>query len=221
MAFFYLNTYAPLAATKVGRTAAIKYSLPPFIDGSIRREPDLLHEYPAISCLSLAHKFVPWLEVDDVVAYLLKAKRYGMGYKHRRLTAVLRVIDVFETHAEGAAWYRDKRLRLPNNCMVPRNKAFPLSRSHQRAPQSAGSSVTANNTSWDKDNQKQTDKRGAFVICERLFVNLDWDAPEVSEEILKTAFGKVPCSLNPKKQTVKAGQRLLTRIGLSHTLQLQ
>lgn len=218
MPSFFLNTYGPLALTKLGRQAAFKYSLPPFVDGSIRREPDLEHEYPAITCLCRTNKFAPRLEAGDVVAYMLKKANYGMGYKHQRMTAVLRVIEVMPTHAVGAQWYRKRRMRLPNNCIVPRNKANPLSKSHQKAPKREHGCAKPRCSQWDDEYKKRAKRWGTFVVCERLFVNLDWDAPEVSEKMLKAAFGKVPGTLNPKKQKMKAGQRLVRRLGLAIVL---
>ena len=41
MGRLFLNTYAALVATPAGREASKRFGLPPFIDGSIRREPDL------------------------------------------------------------------------------------------------------------------------------------------------------------------------------------
>ena len=212
---FFLSSYAPLVATKAGRAAAIKYELPPFIDGSIRREPDLEHEYPAVTSLCRKGKLAPRLRKGDVVAYMLKRACYGMGYKHQRITAVLRVIAIKQSHAEGAAWYRQDRRRLPNNCVVLRNKAFPLAKSHQRIPNRTIGCEPDEWCRWDAHYKLRADADGTFAICQRLFINLDWDAPEVTKEALLAAFGKVPCTRNPKKQSLKAGQRLLKRLGLT------
>lgn len=79
MPFFYLNTYVPLAASKAGRDASDRYKIAPFVDGSIRREPDLEHPFPAITCLCRADKFAPRLIPGDIVAYMLRKDRYGGG----------------------------------------------------------------------------------------------------------------------------------------------
>jgi hypothetical protein len=205
LSHFYLSTYGPLAMSKVGRGAAIRYSLPPFIDGSIRREPDLEHEYPAITCLRRTNKFAPRLEVDDVVAFMLKKGSYGMGYRHQRVTAVLRVIAVKQSHVEGAEWYRQRRRRLPNNCMVPGTKAFPLSKSHQVIPKRATSRGKDSCSQWDTGNKQRAKRWGTFVICQRLFINLDWDAPEVSKEMLMATF---------TRRSMKTGQKFLKQLGL-------
>lgn len=210
---FYLTTYGPLVLTKLGREAAIKHSLPPFIDGSIRREPDLEHAYPAITCLCRTDKFAPRLREGDVVAYMLKKASYGLGYKHQRLTAVLKVIVINETHAEGAAWYREQGLALPNNCMVPGNRANPLSKSHQRVPKQHGCGKTGC-SQWDADYKDRAKQWGTFVICKSLWTDLSWQAPEITDDTLVAAFGYVPGTRNPGAQTIASGNRLLKKLGL-------
>ena len=42
----FLVTYAPLVATAAGRTASENRGIAPFVDGSIRREPDLEQPFP-------------------------------------------------------------------------------------------------------------------------------------------------------------------------------
>src|SRR5688500_12057217 len=103
----FIVTYTPLVATRHGRVAAERHGLPPFIDGSIRREPDLEHPRPSISCLFRAGKFVPRLAEGDRVAYLTRRGRYGEEpLPHWRLTAVLRVVERFGSHEEAKACYR-------------------------------------------------------------------------------------------------------------------
>src|ERR1700683_5560370 len=109
----FLVSYTPLVATPHGRNAAAQFRLPPFIDGSIRREPDLEIDWPSISCLCRAGKFAPRLRVGDWVCYMTK-KQGNM----RRLAAVLCVAHVFDSHAQAANWYNNHSLKLPSNCMV-------------------------------------------------------------------------------------------------------
>src|SRR5687768_14841588 len=105
---FFINTYKPLAINRAGRAASEIHRLPPFIDGSIRREPDLEHELPSISCLCRAGKFAPRLRVGDIVAYLTTKHSFGRGTVDRRITAVLRVIRVFADHEAAAQWFRSE-----------------------------------------------------------------------------------------------------------------
>jgi hypothetical protein len=126
----FLVTYKPLVYTRFGRAASQRHAIPPFVDGSIRREPDLQHPVPAISCLCRADKFAPRLVVGDEVVYLTAKGRYGAeGRRHWRLTAHLRVVRLFDSHADAAGWYRAHGYELPNNCMVAGNEAVPLGHS--------------------------------------------------------------------------------------------
>jgi hypothetical protein len=132
----YLNTYTPLARSVAGREASLRFTLPPFIDGSIRREPDLQHDWPAISCLCRAGKFAPRLQLGDIVAYMTCTGNWHKpgdeaAPRNRRLTAVLRVEALCKSHEDAAAWYTARKLPLPSNCMVPGNDAQALERSHR------------------------------------------------------------------------------------------
>jgi len=192
----YLNSYKPLALTAVGRAASQRFNIPPFVDGSIRREPDLEHEYPAITCLCRADKFAPRLIEDDLVAYMTTKRRFGRSSAHRRLTAVLRVIEVVDSHADGAEWYRQRRLSLPNNCMIPGNRAKPLQRSHQHSPVLACGGESGCGL-WDRRYRIRARRWGSFAICERLWAELSWDAPVIEDDDFIAAFDSVPGTRNP------------------------
>lgn len=84
----YLTTYHPLVVTAAGRRASDKHNLPPFVDGAIRREPDLEHEWPSITCLCRGEQFAPRLRVGDHVVYMTVKRRYGMQRRHWRLPQV-------------------------------------------------------------------------------------------------------------------------------------
>src|SRR5689334_13753800 len=94
---FYLTTYRPLCGTPFGRDAATRHGLPPFIDGSCRREPDFQSRFPTITALCRAGKFAPRLQVHDHVAYITA------GSWH--LTAILEVIKKLTSHAAAAEWF--------------------------------------------------------------------------------------------------------------------
>ena len=88
----FLNSFKPLVITAFGRAASESRGLDPFVDGSIRREPDLMHRYPAISCICRKGKFVPRLCIGDTIGYMTVKARYGnLAQRHRRMTAVLEV----------------------------------------------------------------------------------------------------------------------------------
>ena len=74
----FLATFRPLIHSPGGRDAARRYGLPPFIDGSCRREPDLESPFPSITATCRAGKFAPRLVVGDRVAYLtVKGQELG------------------------------------------------------------------------------------------------------------------------------------------------
>ena len=208
MPTFYLNSYVPLVASKAGRDASARFNILPFVDGSIRREPDLEHEFPAISCLCRADKFAPRLKRGDIVGYMLNKERHGLDHAQRRLTAVLRVLDVLPNHTAGADWYVQRDLPLPNNCWIHGNPPKALDHSHRR---NRNKHLPAEqfHKNWDIEYRGRAMKHGTFVVCERLFVNLSWDAPEVAEPQLEAVFGHVPGTRNPGAWTITQAQHLL------------
>ena len=197
MPSFYLNSYAPLVASRAGRIASDEHGIPPFVDGSIRREPDLEHLFPSISCLCRADKFAPRLRVGDTVAYLTRKDGYGTGTSHRRITAVLQVQAVFACHGDAATWYRDQDLPLPNNCMVPSNAHKPLDQSHRLHKDGGVLDDAKLSRRWNGQYRLRASRFGTFVTCHALFRDLSWDAPLVGEDDLITAFGRVPGTRNP------------------------
>lgn len=202
MASFYINTYDPLVASRAGRLASEEYGLPPFVDGSIRREPDLEHTFPSITCLCRADKFAPRLRVDDFVAYLTKKARYRSGIPHLRLTAILKVHAVLPSHAAAAKWYRTHNLALPNNCWVRGNSAKPLEHSHRKFRTSKCAGLKHAHREWDAGYRWRSAQFGTFVVCQPLFRDLSWNAPIVEDDVLVAAFGRIPGTRNPGKMTM-------------------
>jgi hypothetical protein len=204
----FVNTYRPLALTRSGMDVARRESLPPFVDSSIRREPDLEHEWPAISCLCRAGKFAPRLAVGDIVVYLTVKARYRSKRSHRRLTAVLRVVQRFSTHREAARWYRSRRQRLPSNCIACGNPPLPLT---QTALRGAGCAAAEQ---LERCYCARSREHGDFLACEPLYRELSFDAPVVHDSDLKHVFGKVPGTQNPAPFPVELLRRLARRLGL-------
>jgi hypothetical protein len=197
MARCYLNSYIPLVANVVGRQAAERFALPPLIDGSIRREPDLEHDYPGISGLCRTDKFAPRLQIGDRVAYMTNKRDLGTAAPHHRLTAVLEVVEVRPTHEAAAAWYRNNGLPLPSNCMVPGNRPKPLEQSHRICscePKAVGDDLLQ---VWDEEYQERARQYPIFVVCRPLFCDLSWNAPIVKDEHFTRAFGQPPSTQNP------------------------
>ena len=198
----FLNTYTPLAASRAGRCASATESLPPFIDGSILREPDLENERPAITCLCRADKFAPRLAIGDVVVYMTAQRRWRkegepVPEPHRRLVAVLRVSCLFDSHERAADWYADRKMTIPSNCMVKGNNANPLTWSHRITRFGCAMSDGKLQATWDKAYRRRAERFGRVVICEPLFCSLSWDAPAVTNADLVEVFGRVPGTQNP------------------------
>ena len=207
MPSFYLNSYVPLVATDHGRRGRKRFGIPPFVDGSIRREPDLEHRYPSISCLCRGRNFAPRLEVGDVVAYVTNRRNFGNG-PERRLTAVLRVWKLFDSHDAAAEWYRDRGLPLPSNCMVQGNPAKPFAQSHGRDSGAEGCS------GWDAGYRRRARLWGRFVVCRVLWRNLDKTAPVVGHEHFDKAFDGVPSLQNPGRMTMQNLRRFVRAMRL-------
>lgn len=131
--------------------ASARFHLPPYVDGSCRREPDLEIEFPAISALCRAGHFAPRLLVGDEVVYITTKDHYGESYRHWRLVARLRVLKRFKSHPEASAWYLAKLGELPRNCMVPGNPPLPLTKTARGvsacAPACGGASASLED--WD------------------------------------------------------------------------
>jgi hypothetical protein len=214
MATFYLVTYTPLVGSKAGREAAQVHRLPPFIDGSIRREPDLANRYPAISCLCRTDKFAPKLQRGDVVAYMTKSGTLGTNERQRRLTAALQVHKTFPSHQAAAAWYGERNLKLPTNCCVRGNPAQPLDHSHRIFEKSACAGDAQTHREWDTVYRERAEAYPVFVVCKKLFRDLSWKAPKVTDAQLKTVFGKIPGTQNPGAHDVKRFERLMALVGL-------
>ena len=127
----FVATFHPLVRTKAGREASSRLAIPPFVDGSCRREPDFESAFPAITALCRGGNFAPRLQPGDAVAYLTVRGRYlhdkVPGW---RIVSVLRVLERFESHHAAAEWYAARNIPLPNNCLVPGNPPNTFDRTH-------------------------------------------------------------------------------------------
>ncbi len=189
----YLVSYQPFAGRSWGLDLA-----EPFVDDSIRREPDLQSAFPSITCLCRAGKFAPRLRAGDAVVYLTKKSRYGPeSSTHRRLTAILRVKRVFGSHEHAAVWYQVRGLPLPSNCMVLGNPPIPIGKTRRRGAWADARVAEAEQRVWDSEYRGRASAQGTFVACDRIFVDLSWNAPIVHDSDLIKVFGRVPGTLNP------------------------
>src|SRR5580692_3714674 len=100
----YLAKYVPLILD--GQRAVTQFNIPPYVDASCRREPDLECEFPSISALCRGELFAPHLKEGDEVVYITIKNHYGETFRHWRIVARLKIFKRFNTHPEAAAWYR-------------------------------------------------------------------------------------------------------------------
>jgi hypothetical protein len=134
-------------------------------------------------------------------------RRYGSAQPHQRLTAVLRVLETFHSHVTGAAWYADRGLDLPSNCLVANNPPKPLEQSAGACRSKAKACGRPNWMEWDELYRERIREHGAFAVCEPLFRDLSWNAPVVSDDALVEVFGRLPPTRNPKEWPLEYWQK--------------
>ena len=197
----FLATFRPLIYSSGGRDAARRSGLPPFIDGSCRREPDLESPFPSITATCRAGKFAPRLVVGDRVAYLtVKGQYLEQRQPHWRLVAVLRVVRRFDSHPQAAAWYAGQALPLRSNCLVEGNapKTFELTNGTPPADVRARLAGEADSQKairlWDAGYRRRVTQYPAFLATQPEFLELH-RPPEVHAEDLLSIFGSIPATL--------------------------
>lgn len=180
-----------------GRRAVALFGLPPFIDASCRREPDLRSKYPSITALCRAGNFAPRLKQGDVVAYMTKKIVYPRGEESgRRLVAVLRVLKSWRpevdenglrAHERAARWYRKRGVEPPSNCMLRDSMPFPLDHTDCKDNDLG---------KWNLKYRARARKHGVFHACKPIFVDVE-DPPHVTDADLIGWFGRMPGTRNP------------------------
>ncbi len=203
----YLTTYHPLVETRRGRAAIDTFGFPPYVDDSCRREPDFESEFPSITALCRRSKFAPRLWESDYIAYMtIKGKYPDLDEPHWRLTAILRVVNRFETHREAANWYQEQGLPLPSNCIVDGNLPFELE-------------MTGNRDShqfvrfWDAIYRKRVRDYSMFLVTEPEFLEITYP-PIVTETMLQDIFGRVPATRTPPRITDEQLMALIEAVAI-------
>lgn len=187
---FRLNSYTPLCFNKMGGTAIQKYSFPPYIDSSCRREPDFQNEHPSISALCRASKFAPTLQKGDIIIYITKKNKYILNtQKHNKLVAILQVEEVYSSHQLAQQVYNKLGLPIPSNCMVANNPPYELDQTAARH--------TVSLTDWDNKYLQRSIDYPCFIRTRKLYLNLI-DPKPIFESDFINIFGKVPGTQNPK-----------------------
>src|SRR5476649_502767 len=104
----YLAKYQPLISTPAGLRAFAQFKIPPYVDGSCRREPDFECQLPSISAICRGKLFAPHVQEGDKVVYITTKGFYGEACEHWRIVAQLKVLKRFSSHQDAAKWYRGK-----------------------------------------------------------------------------------------------------------------
>ncbi len=208
----FLNSYQPLVLYRAGRQAINKYSLPPFIDYSCRKEPDFMSKYPSITALCRVDKFVPRLREGDIAVYITSKNRYrhvagSPDEKHWRLVAIIKVLKRFETHEAAAAWYLEQGEKLPSNCMVEGNPPFPL---EMTAPITE---FKTDRDKWDDEYQARVGQCSVFLACTTQWMNL-YDPPVMTERIMCDILGRIRGTQTPPEITFEELIRLKRYYGI-------
>ena len=203
----YLAKYFPLCSTNAGQLAAANFNLPPYVDGSCRREPDFECQFPSISAICRGKLFAPYLEEGDEIVYITTKGMYGETFEHRRIVARLKIFKRFPSHRDAAMWYRGKIGKVPSNCMVPGNPPFPLShttRGNGHCAPGCGSAA-ASLKQWNQRYQKRADTIQVFLACKSVWKELTSPAKlndEVALKILgswKRVRSRLPIQITEKE----------------------
>jgi hypothetical protein len=201
----YLNSFRPLISRTAGHKAARIYKLPPFIDGSCRREPDFQSQFPSITALCRFTKFAPRLHEDDLIAYItVKGKYINESDEHWRLVAILQVLKRFQSHKDAAIWYGEQGLSLPSNCMVEGNPPIQLD-------QTVATHETVEE--WDRVYRFRAWKCPVFLACTALHLALH-NPPIITADMMDQVFEHPPSTQNPPSITPDQFYRLKESCGL-------
>ena len=203
----YLVSYRPLVGSPTGKCAIKKYGFPPYVDDSCRREPDFEARFPSITAICRGTQFAPRLRESDMVAYITVKGNYqpGPGFRHWRLTAILKVVKRIDSHMEAALWYQRQGLQVPRNCIVECNP--PL-----RLDESGNPHKCSSVEEWDTKYSDLTAKIGVFLACKPIFLELN-DPPVLTEDIMLQIFGRIPGTRNPPAISDLEVQRLGKQTG--------
>ena len=205
----YLTSYHPLCINRIGLERAREHGIPPFVDASCRREPDLESELPSITSLCRGRNFAPRLQNNDVAVYITVKRDYlNHGVNHWRLTAILQVLERLDSHSDAATWYMTRHLPLPSNCIVPSNK--PLSAS--KTAYKVRACIAVSNA--DQEYRERAKNWGTFLVCRTLYKELD-NPPVISERILMKVFNRIPGTRTPPEIKPRELRSLAEQLGIA------
>ena len=201
----FLCSFRPLCGNAAGRDAVARGGLPPFFDGSCRREPDFQAKAPSISALCRSTKFAPRLRIGDRVAYITNQGMYG-GQAGWALVALLSIMARFNSHETAAQWYCTNGFAVPSNCIVPGNSPQPYWLTNQMPPAEVAARVGTEADPeravrlWDATYARRARDCEVFLACKADFLEL-LRPPVLRRADLLTIFGRVPGTQNPPQIT--------------------
>tara|TARA_R110002072_G_scaffold75624_1_gene177865 strand:+ start:8560 stop:9213 length:654 start_codon:yes stop_codon:yes gene_type:complete len=197
----YLNTFIPLAVNKFGRKNANAHNLPPFIDGSCRREPDFQNPFPAISQLCRPKKLVPRLSIGDYVIYITKQGRYGKPSVHWNFIAILEVVDFAQDHKQAEAYYLNNKLPISQNIICNQTSPFSLNKTHGWCGFNPDNLTPEKIiVQWNEvyvERAKANEKTAITKVWQNhLYLH---NPPMITHQKMKEVFGRIPGTQNPPK----------------------
>jgi hypothetical protein len=203
-----MTSFYPIVFNEAGQTAVKDHNLPPYIDGSCRREPDLEQDCPAITGLCRPG-FAAKLKVGDIVIYCTNKRGIGS----RKVVAVLEVTHTESDHESAAKWYKDNGSSLPNNIMVEGNVPFPLEKTHNIK----GWDNWADNTNlegWDEQYKERAKDKPKVAICKTLYKDLQ-NPIVISNQEMEDMFNRVPGTQNPSIIITSQWEDLKKHLGIN------
>jgi hypothetical protein len=158
----------------------------------------------------------------DIILYFTVKGRYCGLARHRRLTAVLRVIDELPSHAQAARWYDNSGFVLPRNIMVPGNPPLPLEMTEGGyrengqifLPRDSGDAARVL-AHWNQLYQERSEELGDVRVCFPLRVNVFEGFP-LSDSLVAQIFGDAGfpnTQFRPAKVSKSLVESVLRRTG--------
>ncbi len=223
MSKILLNTYRPLNLTNYGSAANVKFNIPPYVDGSCRREPDFESEYPSITALCRGRACAPRLFEGDRIIYLtVKSDYENIGEEHYKLTAILKIYKRFENHQDASKWYVKNKIQIPSNCLVDGNPPLPIEKTSGLKTSQMKRIIKHDEPirslhldkmlrEWDNEYWDKIKKYPVFITCKKILIELN-NPPIISIKDLTKIFKKVPVTRTPPEITRNEYKKILTLI---------
>lgn len=202
----FLNSFTPLAVNPNGREAVRVHNLPPFIDGSCRREPDFENPFPAITGLCRTDRLVPRLSVGDLVIYITVKRKYGNKEKHWKFIGVLEVIERPGSHEEAYEWYMKKQVPVSQNVICKATTPHPYDMTHQITRHKVEGHADV--PRWDADYRYRARKYPQVAMCQTWNNQLFLHTPSIiTDEQMVQIFNRLPVTQTPPKLSEAEWQR--------------